>query len=136
MRGKAKHDPHRKAKEEFEDDVPRICMGYCFMEQNDEEEQVPILVIIDKKTKVKFSHDAPRKGIGHEWVIDRVIKDIDSLGYGQVISKCDQEPALVELQDGIIEKRRSETIPRKSEMGESASNGDVERAIQSVEGAI
>ena len=106
VRGKAKNEAHRKTQEDDENDIPRICMDYCFMGQDDEHEKMAILVIVDKRTKTKFSHYVSKKGVSHDWIIGRVIKDIESLGYGKIILKCDQEPALVDLQEAIKEQRK------------------------------
>ena len=46
----------------------------------------------------------------------------------------DQEPSIVALCDAVKNGWHSEIVPEASPKGESKSNGDVERAVQSVHG--
>ena len=57
-------------------------------------------------------------------------------GHKKVILESDQEPALVDLINGAIEKRPAETIPEHSPVGDHRSNGIAERAVQEVEDQI
>ena len=98
-----------------------------------------------------------RKGSQTTYITQRVAKIISSLGYRDVVIKCDQEPAIKDLQRDIREevwkelKQAAEDIKESkgdgrvivengdslmlesSPVGESQSNGVIERAIQSVQ---
>ena len=52
-------------------------------------------------------------------------------GYNVVLFKPDQEPASIDLINGIIEFRDDPIIPEHFPVGESQSNGLVERAVPS-----
>ncbi len=38
------------------------------------------------------------KGSDHDWVVERIVKDFNLLDWGKIILRCDQEPAIVDLQ--------------------------------------
>ena len=65
--------------------------------------------------------------------------DIEEFGYGgaPVRIKSDQEPAIVDIQRAVIEKRSSApTIPVNSPAGDSQSDGPVENAIKKVRNVV
>ena len=134
VRGGAVDQAHR-TREAKSSDVPIVGMDYAFMNSKDDDDSkaTPILVIKCSESGAICSHLVPQKGTAHEWIVDRVIAVLENLGYGKrkVIIKCDQEPAIVDLQKKIIKKREN-VIPENSPVGDSQSNGLVERAIQSV----
>ena len=63
---------------------------------------------------------------------------LDNLGYGEIIMKTDQEPAILELKDVVRRSRQEDIIPEESPVTspveDSRSNGFIERAIQTVQG--
>ena len=62
--------------------------------------------------------------------------DLVALGHNRLILKTDQEPAMVALQEYIKAASNSEIIPRKSPVGESQSNGVVEKAVTDIEDQV
>ena len=66
----------------------------------------------------------------------RLIVNLLKLGHKKVIIKSDQEPAIMDLINGVIEARAESTIPENSPVGESQSNGLVERAVRSTKDQI
>ena len=60
--------------------------------------------------------------------------DLDFMGYKRVIHKSDQEPSIVALCDAVKNGWHGEIVPEASPEGESKSNGEVERAVQSAHG--
>jgi len=103
-----------------------------------------------------------RKGNGGEYAAMRVADILQKIGYPRIVLKCDQEPSIVdvskevrkqlwnEMQDiaGKVKTKHDgevtvmdddtpiEIIQEHSPVGESSSNGTVERAIQEVAGQI
>ena len=75
------------------------------------------------------------KGNGDTWMAGMIKDDIEEFGYSgaPVRIKSDQEPAIVDVQRAVIAKRgNAPTIPVKSPVGDSQSNGRVENAIKKV----
>ena len=135
--GKAVSDPHQK-KMEGPGSVPVISIDYAFMglgQHEDDGSQNPILVMEDDTTKVITAHMMPRKG-PDEYATSRIAQDIRGLGYRKIILKSDQEPAIVALKDSVSAATGIEVIPEESPVGESQSNGRVERAVRTVKGQI
>ena len=70
------------------------------------------------------------------YVVHAVMKDLKSLDYKKIVLKSDQEKALVALQERLRQLRNGineQTILENSPVGESQSNGVVEKAVQEVE---
>ena len=75
-------------------------------------------------------------GRGLEGTVEHVVRNIARLGYKKVILCSDQEPASLDLVEGVIAARTEPTIPQNSPVGESQSNGLVERAVRSVKDQV
>ena len=79
------------------------------------------------------------KGVGDTWIANRITKDMEEFGYGRcpIRLKCDQEPAIVDLQKELIKRRgEAKTVPVNSPVGDSKSNGRVENAIKRLQGML
>ena len=63
-----------------------------------------------------------------------LMTDLDFMGYKSVIFKSDQEPSIVGLCDAVKKGWHGEIVLEASLMVEIKSNGEVERAVQSVHG--
>ena len=78
----------------------------------------------------------PRRAVSHWYGIKVLSGVVESLGHSKVILKSDQEPALLSLKDAVKSEVRVDIVLEESPEYESKSNGEVERAIQMVHGAI
>ena len=75
------------------------------------------------------------KGVTHPYPARALMADLDFLVvYKRVILKSDQEPSIVALCDALKNGWHGEIVPEASPKGETKSNGEVERAVQSVHG--
>ena len=94
-----------------------------------------MLVGRDRRKGVFFGHAAPLKGAGVDWIAGQMVRDIYKCGYyGRVVLRSDQEPALQDLLEEVARKRGDlPTVIESSPVGESQSNGFIERAVRSVE---
>ena len=133
IRGKAKNPPHKRQKEnEREKRTPVISADYCFLGNEEDESQAPVWVMTDHETKAVFAYVCEQKGSESKGVVDQVVEDINKLGRTKVILKTDQEPAIRDVQRAVRDRRKHEAILENSPVGESQSNGIVERCIQTV----
>ena len=135
--GKAGSGPHKKHGEE-EGSIPVISIDYAFMgKEADGEESMenPVIVMKDRKTKMITAHTVPRKG-DDPYVTGRVAQDIRNLGYWRLIVKSDQEPAILALKMEVRKNLKEEVMFEESPVGESQSNGEVERAVRTVKGQV
>merc|ERR1712185_638927 len=65
-------------------------------------------------------------------------REVEMSGYGRMILKSDQEPSIKELLRAVKRERAEDTeiLSEESPVGEHASNGAVEKAIQDVQAQI
>ena len=108
-----------------------VC-DYCFLGDKDDGDTLIVQVMRDVNTKCIFAHAVPRKGVSHVFGSEQICKDIEGLGYKEVVIKTDNEPAMITLQQEIKSKRSDRTILENSPVGESQSNGVAERAVKTV----
>ena len=96
---------------------------------------MPILVSRDRRSKWINAAVVPQKG-NCAYAVKRLAEDIGALGYSWVILKSDQEPAVKELKARVKMERGEDIIMEESPAYEHRSNGEVERAIQTVQGQV
>ena len=80
----------------------------------------------------------PMKGAPQEFPIRRLLSFIKELGAegAAIVLKSDQEPAIVDLMNGVTKRRQAKIVLEHSPVYSSQSNGVAERAVQSVEGQV
>jgi hypothetical protein len=118
--------------------VPEIHVDYCFMGER-ETEMLTILVMKDRDSRMLGAAVVPRKGTTGRYAADEVIDFIRELGCTAVpvTLKSDQEPAIIALLDEVVRRRAAvQTFIEHSPVGESQSNGVVERGVLSIEGQV
>ena len=96
----------------------------------------PMIVIEDRDTGAIAVHMCSQKGPSDKWIVRRIGKDLEEMGFGgtRIILKCDQENPKVAVQQEVIKNRPDvATVPRHRPVGESQSNGRVEKAIRRVQ---
>ena len=138
VQGRAKDDPHRSIEQEVkETGTPIISMDYEYLGKRGRQAEeelggAPTIVMRCHRSKVTFAHVCKSKGASDTWVVKKLAKDIDSLGYGAVILRADGEPAIVQLQEAIKDNRTARTKCENSPVGDSRANGVAEKANQEV----
>ena len=130
--GKAQERPHRKQERQSEKQIPEIVFDYGFLGGKDDEQTLAVQVARDRRTQMLFAHVVPRKGMVHEHGANAMVKDIEKLGYKEVILKCDGEPAMQSVQEEVKRRRVDPTILENSIPGDSRSNGAAERAVKAL----
>ena len=157
VRGQAIGRPHRKITGEAAImEVPRVILDYAFLQQDmakeregDEHESehaeierssMKILVMVETECDSIWAYTVENKGSMMEpWLAPRICEDLATvgLGKGRIIVKADQEPAIVDLQKEISRTRADAgTALDSSRVGDSDSNGKIERAIRKLKGII
>ena len=106
---------------------------------NADETKAKILVARDSRSRVCAAIPVPQKGLDNDdWSLNECLRFLEFLGYTNVVLKSDQEKALSALMRKIRTHRgdQTQTMQENSPVGDSKSNGLVERAIQTVQGQI
>ena len=157
IKAKSRNDPHKretdvmKDEESIDDAISTVSFDYSYFNDNlgkmtkeeynealskGERMNRPMIVIEDRETGAIVAHMCSQKGPGDKWIVRRIGKDLEEMGYGgtRIILKCDQENPIAAVQQEVIKNRPDvATVPRHSPVGESQSNGRVENAIRRVQ---
>ena len=136
--GRGANAPHRRsgAQDDLEG-VPHVSMDPGFLGERASEDRVSlVLVIQERRHKMTWAMLVPRKRTEFPWIVKRAAKFIDQLGHNRVTLRCDTEPAIEALAREIAQARQegSHTVPERPPVGESQSNGIIERPVGLVAG--
>ena len=154
VRGRGKDRYHRRIA--YEDGVARVGIDYMFLTEHgvylkhkeavdgvsgDESKVLTVLVLKDFRFKSVWAYPVPAKGtLMVDWVADHIVADLETCGLNtcHLVVKNDQEPAIVDVQSEVMRRRgiagADGTAKEHSRVGDSSSNGRVERCIQEVGG--
>jgi len=141
VKEKATNDPHRKLKKHaWRESEPVVSGDFCFLGQSEENATAPVFVMRDHQSRVTFAHVTQGKSTSKEvysqYLTKAAVADLVALGHNRLILKTDQEPDMVALQDCVKAASNSEIILRNSPVGESQSNGVVEKAVRDIEDQV
>ena len=115
--------------------VPEVAADYCFPCDGRDGDYAVVLVLRDRETKMINAHVVPLMGAEQEWVTEQCVRDLRLLGHhGDLILKCDQEPAIKDVMNSVATLRGvRRTRLEHSPVGDSRANGFAERAVQTLE---
>ena len=137
VKGRSHGKPHFRvdSEEKDQEEVSTVSVDYMFMgehQKEGEEKGMPIMCIKDRKTKVIRARVTPQKGL-HWYPVKVLTNFIRALGYTKVIVKSDQEPAILNLKEGVDNENSCEVVMEESPGYDSKGNGEIERAVQMVQ---
>ena len=129
--------PHKKSSEA--PTMPEIHMDFAFLgEEGDPGNTLPVLVVKERSTRMGMSAATPRKTTG-TYIARRVMAFLKEVGceVGDVTAKSDQEPAIKSIVEDVGKLRAAaggwRYVVENSPVGSSASNGVVERHVQTIQ---
>ena len=150
VKGQGKDDPHCVVAAAYADSsVVRVSMDYCFFTEGakatetDHEDStkatvsMTVMLMVESLFRSMWAYAVQCKGATDEWLAEQITNDLETIGLAgeRLIIKADQEPAITEVQRAVAEARaKSGTAIEQSRVGDSNSNGRVERAIQDFKG--
>ena len=149
VRGRARANPHRKveAAEKNEEQIPLISVDYGFFSQKQEASKsssskdgrsLPVLIVKDRRSAAGsgaiWSIPVPKKGVEHPYPARKLLEILEMTGYRRILMKSDQENAIEALIQSVKDGWKGEIMPEGAPKGQSQSNGEVERAVQEVQG--
>ena len=153
VRGRAVGQQHRSIiGEGAESEIARVLMDYGFLHEEEtvtegehgKETQakvsMTVMVMLETLCKSVWAYAVEGKGaISVDWLAQQVVEDIQTVGLAneRIITKTDQEASIVQLQQEVARQRRDAgTALENSKVGDSDSNGRIERAMREVKGMI
>ena len=146
MRARGKSFAHIAVGDKDEEAIPTVSIDYGFFGQSGETptksiggDEAPVVGVNDRSSRVIWAHPLPATGVSQsDWGVKCLMRDLNMTGHMKVIVKSDQEPSIVAVFNEA--KRRwsaatgAEMLPERSPVGESSSNGEIERAVQEIQG--
>ena len=72
------------------------------------------------------------KGVGDEWLLRQLVREIEDFGRSDIIFKTVGEPAIVAVQSRIQSMRKASTLPRNPPAYNPRRNGPCDKAVQDV----
>ncbi len=152
VRGQAKDDAHMTIKGDLaESSVVRVVMDYCFLKEGVTEKatahedsttaktSMTVVVMMETLCHSLWAYAVESKGAGEVWMTEQIVEDIETVGLAneRIIVKADQEPAIIDVQRGVAKARAGHgTALENSKVGDSNSNGRIERCIQDFKGLV
>ena len=131
--GRGVNVPHRRS--DAQDDlegVPHVSMDCRFLGEKESEDRAsPVLVIRERRHKMTWAMLVPTRDTEFPLIAKRAAKFIDQLRHNRVTLRCDNEPTIEAWAREIGQARQegSQTVPGRPPVGESQSNGVIERAV-------
>ena len=136
VQGRAENPPHQKSENE-EVNTPEIQMDYCFTRKEHEEENITILVVKDRNSKVIMPSVVQTKGRGADDAVEAVVKCVRRLGHrGQLTLKVDNENSLLDLREAVMAALQQTCTPLRPPAYAHQSNGAVENGVKLVKGLL
>ena len=151
VRGQAKDDSHLTITGmDADSSVTRVCIDYCFItekvkaKEDDHIQEVKanvsmtILVMLETMCRSIWAYAVDHKG-SDSWLSEQIIDDLETVGLAneRIVIKADQEVAITDLQRSVARLRKDYgSALEQSRVGDSNSNGRIERAIQDLKGLI
>ena len=153
VRGQASEYKHSTVKGvNAEEEIPRVILDYCFFtedasrhtteHESTTEAATSVTALVMKETLCGsvWAYALRSKSVGDDpWIAEQLVDDLRTIGLAKerVIVKSDQEASIVELQGEVAKRRGYEdygigTGIEDSTVGDSNSNGKIERAIRDV----
>ena len=153
VKGRALGQAHRSMKGEFaESDVARVLMDYGYLHEEEtvveddhgEKKEAKIslttMVMVETMNASVWAYALDAKGTSTlDWLARQVVEDLETVGLNKekIITKTDQEVSMTQLQREIARQRGdAATGTENSRVGDSNSNGRIERAIREVKGLV
>ena len=139
VRGRGREMNHKAAEEK--QGMHEIHMDLCFPGEEDSSGNLTVMVARERAAKMTMAAAIPSKTTG-TFIAKRVVAFMREVGceQGDVLVKTDQENAMKSIVTEVGRVRAAagggRMVVESSPVGQSQSNGVVERAIGSVEGQL
>jgi len=149
VRGRGREGRHAAVHHE-DSEIPVISFDYCYLSSRgcardqpegdgDHEQQNPVLVMWDSKSKGLYGHVVFAKGVDNpmtDRAVSLIVDDLNSTGYKRAVIRSDNEPAITALLRLVARRWMGEVVPESSAEGDPQSNGAAENAVRIMKGLV
>ena len=137
VKARGKEEAHKKQDERNKSCKNTVCYDYkTFGQEENIDDKATTLICKDEKTKMRFAHVCENKGASDEWVMQKLLEDMERLGHTEVIIKSDGEPALVQVMEKLKERRSHPTIVQHPPAYDPQAHGAAEQTVQDFMGQV
>ena len=134
--GRKPNAPHFQCRDRPDRSLPLIVLDYAQVRNKEDEVLAQLLIGKVYPMRKFFACICDAKGVD-PYVVERMATFIRDTGLNNFnfVVKSDQESSIVAMMEQAIRRsgRNGTAVPEASAVGESASNGRAERAVQTVE---
>ena len=123
--------PHYGQSKTRDNQKPTVSVDYKTLgEYEHSDDRITAIVLRDNQTRMTFGHICQQKGSSDEWIVKKILDDLDQLGHFDMIFKGDGEPALVQVMKEIRKKRIHTTLLENPPAYDPQSDGSAEKTVQ------
>ena len=98
-----------------------------------------VVVMAETLCRSIWAYAVRSKGASERWVAQQIVEDLEAIGLSneRIILKADQESSITDVQQAVANLRKGHgSAIEQSRVGDSNSNGRIERAIRAFNGLI
>ena len=132
VKSKGREDAHARSSEDENPGLPVISMDYNELDDKTESRSNKTLIVKDEESGAVLQYKVKCKGPKGEWVIKKLVRDIEELGRTDIRLKTDGEPSIVAIQSKVSEARKARTLPINPPAYNPHANGSCEKAVRDV----
>ena len=129
VQARGREDPHKRKTEKAQKGLPVVSLDYVELD-GDADDATKTIVAKDEDSGAVLQYKILMKGPKDDWLVKRLVRDIEEFGRTDIRLKTDGEPAIIALQAKIQEGRGSRTVPVNPPAYNPQSNGSCEKAVR------
>ena len=130
VKAKGREDAHARSSDDEKPGLPVVSMDYSELDDKKDSRSNKTLVVKDESSGAVLQYKVTAKGPTDDWVVKRLVKDVEEFGRKDIRLKTDGEPAIVALQSKVAATRDARTIPMNPPAYNPQANGSCEKGVQ------
>ena len=88
VKARVREDDHKRISDDDKSDKPTVGLDYkSFGQADDSDDKITQIVMRDERSRMTFAHTCDAKGSTDQWIVSKLLEDLDSLGHVETILK-------------------------------------------------